>query len=217
MQLKLDTLDQKNKDDAHKHSKFLKSVITLEKVILPNTIKKMKLIEVNFEKKKVEFQQKLDELERKNEETQIVEDALNMMKTKLEQIVLIKGGGLVVNNVVNQYGGLLKNPLQIKTRAILKPLSNNKIIFKTNQQLFEKFDNEEIIHILNYNKLDKNYIKQNNRNHLTSVFKLLILAKINKIDDKQNLKRIANMLNMKNIHNLSYDKLKEKISKKIKL
>ena len=39
----------------------------------------------------------------------------------------------------------------------------------------------------------------------------------NKIDDKQNLKRKANMLNMKNIHNLSYDKLKEKISKKIKL
>ena len=217
MQLKLNTLDQKNKDDAHKHSKFLKSVINLEKVILPKTIEKMELIEKTFEKKKVEFENKVNELERKNEETQIVEDALNMMKTKLEQIVLIKGGGLVANNVVNQYGGLFTNPLKIKTRSILKPLSNNKIIFKSNEQLIKKFDNEEIVHILNYNKVDKSYIINNDRNHLTSIFKLLILAKLNKINGKSNLKRIADILNMKNIHNLSEDKLKDKISKKIKL
>ena len=65
--------------------------------------------------------------------------------------------------------------------------------------------------------LDKSYIINNDRNHLTSIFKLLILAKLNKINGKSNLKRIADILNMKNIHNLSEDKLKDKISKKIKL
>ena len=217
MQLKLNTLDMKNKDDTHTHSKFLKSVINLEKIILPKSELSIKNLTIELGKETTKYEEKKNELIQKQEEVQIVEDALNMMKTKLQNIISIKGGGIIAENVVNQLGGFnLKKLLKTKMRTILKPLSNNKIIFTPNEELFKKFDNEEIINLLKYNKVNENYIHKNDRKKLTSLLKILVLTKLQKINNKKRLIDLAKIINYKNIENQSGGNIKERLSKIIK-
>ena len=218
LQLKLDTLEQKNKDDEHEHSEFLISVMKFKQIILPKSEKMIQNLEKKFNIKKEQFQQKVDELNDRNKEVEIVKDSLNIMKSKLKQIVLIKGGGLVAENITTQYGGSsIIKPLKIKLHTTLKSLSNQKIIFTKNNILFKDYDNDEISSILKHNGVQNKYIFHNNNKKLTSLLKILVLTKLQKINDRKRLNNLVDILNLKiNSNKLSINKLKDILSQKIR-
>jgi len=215
MQLKLNTLEEKNKDETYAHTQLLKSIINLDKVILPKTENTIERLNVQFNKKKDEYLKTTAELEKKQEEVQIVEDALKMMKAKLNNIMLIKGGGMIVENITHQLGGSIRKPLKMKIRAVLKPLSNNKIVFTSNEKLFKNFDNQEIITLLYYNNIKKQYITTDDREQLTALLKLLILAKLEKINNKDQLIDFGNRIKYIKLKG-SIEDMKKILSNKIK-
>ena len=215
MQLKLNTLEEKNKDETYSHTQLLKSIINLDKVILPKTENTIERLNVQFNKKKDEYLKTTAELEKKQEEVQIVEDALKMMKSKLNNIMSIKGGATIVENITHQLGGSIRKPLKMKIRAVLKPLSNNKIVFTSNEKLFKNFDNQEIITLLYYNNIKKQYIHTDDREQLTALLKLLILVKLEKINNKDQLIDFGNRIKYIKLKG-SIEDMKKILSNKIK-
>ena len=197
---KLRIFKQKVKENDKKYKQYLDGVQKLETEILPKHRQTIKKLETKINKMTEIYLVKEKELGDNNIELELLSTSLSIVKKKLEQMILMQGGGFVINNIINHFGGKLDNILKKKLDLILKSFSINKVIKKRGNVLFKQFSNDEILSLLQYTNVSNKYLKTidiKNRKTLEELFKLLILCKLGKIYKREHLNYISEILDLK--------------------
>jgi len=206
MKIKIKNYEKMFNTNSDNYTYYLNKVSSMKNEILPQYEISVTNLEKSFQMKKNLYQTKLKELYIDKKKISIIEISLEILKNKLNQIILIKGGGLLTTNIITHFGGdKLKNPLQIKLNLILNSKKKKYLLFTDADKLFKNFNNDEIIVILKQIKVTEKYISYTNRQKLLSMLKLLILTKFGLINKKIHLLNIANILDidLKNIANIT--------------
>ncbi|SVC68563.1 uncharacterized protein METZ01_LOCUS321417, partial [marine metagenome] len=148
----------------------------------------------------------------------IMDISLEILKNKLDQIILIKGGGLLSKNVIKHFGGKnLKEPIKMKLDIILRSNNKKKILNTKPEKLFEQFDDDEIIYFFKNIKVNDKFITYSDSIKLFALLKLLMLSKLKLINDKAHLIQISNILDIRIKKNMKIDDLKQIIEKRINI
>jgi len=215
---KIQNYEIKSKKINNQYTNYLKKVLIMRDEILPQYKKSIQNLTKSFEEEKNLYNKKLDELTKNNKEIEIMSISLEILKNKLNQILLIKGGGLLSKNVIKHFGGnTLKEPIKMKLDIILRLNNKNKILNTEPNKLFEQFDDDEIIYFFKNIKVNEKFITYSDSIKLRALLKLLILAKLKLINDKVHLVQISNIFNINIKKNMEIDDLKQILEKRINI
>jgi pre-mRNA-splicing factor ATP-dependent RNA helicase DHX15/PRP43 len=215
---KIQNYEIKSKQISKQYTNYLEKVLIMKNKILPQYEKSIKLLTKSFETEKNLYNKKVAELNNDNKEIEIMDISLEVLKNKLNQIILIKGGGLLTKNVIKHFGGnKLKEPIKMKLDIILRLNNKKKILNTEPNKLFEQFNDDEIIYFFKNIKVNDKFITYSDSVKLRALLKLLILAKLKLINDKVHLVQISNILDIDIKKNIKIDDLKQTLEKRINI
>ena len=214
---KIQNYEIKSKKINNQYTNYLNKVLVMRDEILPQYEESIQNLTKTFEEEKNTYITKQKELTKNNKEIEIMEISLKILKNKLNQIILIKGGGLLSKNIIKHFGGnKLKEPIKMKLDIILQ-LQKKQILKTEPIELFEQFDDDEIIYFFKKIKVNEKFITYSDSVKLRALLKLLLLTKLNLIDEKIHLIQISNILNVKIKKNTKIDDLKQILEKRINI
>jgi len=215
---KIKNFEKKSQQTSKQYTNYLEKVLVMRDEILPQYEKSIQNLTKSFESKKQLYNKKMNELTKNNNEIEIMDISLEILKNKLNQIILIKGGGLLSKNVIKYFGGKnLKEPIKMKLDIILQSNNKKKILNTKPEKLFEQFDDDEIIYFFKNIKVNDKFITYLDSIKLFALLKLLMLAKLKLINDKAHLIQISNILDIRIKKNMKIDDLKQIIEKRINI
>ena len=215
---KIQKYEIKSKEISKQYSNYLEKVLVMKNKILPQYEKSIEILTKSFETKKKLYNNKVSELTKNNKEIEIMDISLEILKNKLNQIISIKGGGLLAKNVIKHFGGnKLKEPIKMKLDMMLRLNNKKKILNTESNELFKQFDDDEIIYFFKNIKVNDKFITYSDSIKLRALLKLLILAKLKLINDKIHLVQISNILDINIKKNQKIDDLKQTLEKRINI